>query len=176
MHGPQVDLEVAHRGGRLHEWPSGVKHLPQRWRGRHRQPGFRRLAHAPALRHRPHVSERAGPARHALCSVAYGHGPTMAVTLPGERRSVEGERTGHTYDASAVRTEPCCVRTAAHVSCPLALGRGQTPSCVSPRPSPPWGSTWAVSCGHATARLSVQCSPGAGVTGDAQLSIRRRGA
>jgi hypothetical protein len=123
-----------------------------------------------------YTSQRGQAPRATRCAAwPCSRAPTMAVTLPGERRSVEGERTGHTYGASAVRTEPCCVRTTAHVSCPLALGRGQTPSGVSPRPSPPWGSTWAVSCGHATARLSVQCSPGAGVTGDVQLSIRRRG-
>jgi hypothetical protein len=105
-----------------------------------------------------------------------GRAPMMAVTLPGGRRSVEGERTGHMDGASAGPTVPCCVLAVAHVSCRLAPGRGQTPSGVSPSPSPPWGSTWAVSCGHATARPSVQRSPGAGVTGDVQRSIRRRGA
>jgi hypothetical protein len=165
MHGAHVDLEVAHRGGHhLHERPLGVKHLPQCWRGRHRQPGLRRPAHPPALHHRPHVSERAG------------HAPTMAVTLPGGRRSVEGERTGHADGASAVLPGPCCVRATAHVSCRLAPGRGETLEGVSPSPSPPWGSTWAISCVHATARPSVQRSPGAGVTADAQLSVRRGGA
>ena len=47
-------------------------------------------------------------------------------------------------------TEPSCVHALAHVSCRLAPGRGQAPAGVSPSPSPPWGSTWAASCGHAT--------------------------
>src|SRR5437879_2601679 len=46
--------------------------------------------------------------------------------------------------------EPSCVHAMAHVSCRLSLGRGETPAGVSPSPSPPWGSTWAASCGHAT--------------------------
>ncbi len=82
----------------------------------------------------------------------------------------------HATEPSTVLTGPGCVRAMAHVLCRLFPGRGETPEGVSPSPSPPWGSTWAVSCGYATARPSVQRSPGAGVTADAQLSIRRGGA
>jgi hypothetical protein len=134
------------------------------------------LARSPLAARPPQAGTRPSPApqtTHLREGRPRGHAPTMAVTLPGGRRSVEGERTGHADGASAVLPGPCCVRATAHVSCRLAPGRGETLEGVSPSPSPPWGSTWAISCVHATARPSVQRSPGAGVTADAQLSIRR---
>jgi len=155
MHGPHVDLEVAHRGGHhLHERPLGVKHLPQCWRGRHRQPGLRRPAHPPALHHRPHVSERAGPARHALCGVAL------------RPRSHDGcDAPWGTQVGRGVEDRP-------HGWCQRCVHRAVLRSRYGPRIMPP-------SIGprrDAGGRLAQPIAPGTGVTGDAQLSIRRGGA
>ena len=101
------------------------------------------------------------------------------ISKSSSSKSIRGNRVrtcSRTDGDSAVLTGPCCVLAAAHVSWPPITGLGQTPSCVSPSPAPPWGSIWAASCGHATSRPSVQRSPGAAVTVDAQLGTRRAGA
>jgi len=147
--GPHVDLEVARRGGgHRHERPSGVAPLPRRWRGRHQQPGLRSLVLAPARHHRHHGSGKAGPGLRGVALRPRSDDGCDAPWGTQGCRRVEGQAARMVTGLCARGLLAFALQSTYHGR--LSAGRGETPSGVSPSPSPPWGSPWAASCGHAT--------------------------
>jgi len=146
--------------------PLSSSHVSSRWHGAPAcaamvQLSLSRLNHwLPWGQAHPHVMQGATACHHQIADTLLPQADPVfddaAALLRWPWRTLgnvglsKGGGTGRTDGDREGRTGPACVHAAAHVSCRLSPGRGQTSSGVAPRPAPPWGSTEAASCGHVT--------------------------